>query len=273
MSDEDRLRSSGSVASLRHSPGSDGPRRLKPLWLSTPGVVPYGVAYEAMHELAGRRARGEIPDTLLLLEHPPVYTAGRRTNPAHLLMAEADIRRAGAELRHVDRGGSVTFHGPGQLVGYPIVDLGPRPDVIRYLRMVEEAVILACADLGAAVGRASRGDTGVWVDDRKVCAIGVRVSRGVTLHGFALNCSTDLAWFGAIVPCGLPDRGVTSLSQLTGRPVTVQEALPVVAGRFGEVFGRGLLPAGTVVAEALGSVAREAPSDTIRVGPDASATV
>jgi lipoyl(octanoyl) transferase len=224
------------------------------LWLSTPGLVSYGAAYEAMHDLAARRAAGQIPDTLLLLEHSPVYTAGRRTDPAHLLLAEADIRRAGAELHHVDRGGSVTFHGPGQLVGYPIVDLGPRPDVIRYLRMVEEAIILACADLGAAVGRASRGDTGVWVDDRKVCAIGVRVSRSVTLHGFALNCTTDLAWFGAIVPCGLPDRGVTSLSQLTGRSVTIGEALPVVAGRLGEVFGRRLVAAGPEVAEAFREV-------------------
>lgn len=227
------------------------------LWLSSPGVVPYGAAYQAMHELAARRAAREIPDTLLLLEHPPVYTAGRRTDPAHLLLAEADIRRAGAELHHVDRGGSVTFHGPGQLVGYPIIDLGSRPDVIRYLRMVEEAMILACADLGAPVGRASRGDTGVWVEDRKVCAIGVRVSRSVTLHGFALNCTTDLAWFGAIVPCGLPDRGVTSLSRLTGRSVTVEEALPVVAGRFGEVFGRRLVPAGAEVAEAF----RETPEN------------
>jgi lipoyl(octanoyl) transferase len=159
-------------------------------WLSTPGVVPYGIAYEAMHELALRRARREIPDTLILLEHPPVYTAGRRTDPSHLLLAEGDIERGGAELHHVDRGGSVTFHGPGQLVGYPIVDLRPATDVIRYLRMVEEAIILACGDLGVDVARSSRGDTGVWVGGQKVCAIGVRVSRGVTLHGFALNCTS-----------------------------------------------------------------------------------
>jgi lipoyl(octanoyl) transferase len=242
------------------------------LWLSAPGRVPYGAAYQAMHELAARRAAGEIPDTLLLLEHPPVYTAGRRTDPAHLLLAEADIRRAGAELHHVDRGGSVTFHGPGQLVGYPIVDLGSPPDVIRYLRMVEEAIILACADLGASVGRAARGDTGVWVDDRKVCAIGVRVSRGVTLHGFALNCTTDLAWFGAIVPCGLPDRSVTSLSRLTGRSVAVEEALPVVAGRFGEVFGRRLVPTGEEVAWAFEEGPVEARPAVIPSGRRVSAT-
>jgi lipoyl(octanoyl) transferase len=207
----------------------------RPAWLVTPGVVPYDAAYVAMHDLARRRAAGEIPDVLLLLEHPPVYTAGRRTDPAHLLLAEADIQRLGAELRHVDRGGSVTFHGPGQLVGYPIVDLRPGMDVLRYLRDVEEAIIRACADLGVEVGR--NRDTGVWAGDRKVCAIGVRASRGVTLHGFALNCSTDLSWYGAIVPCGLADRGVTSLTELAGRRITVEEALPAVARRFAEVFG------------------------------------
>lgn len=208
-------------------------------WLLTPGVVPYAAAYEAMHDLAARRAAGEIPDVLLLLEHPPVYTAGRRTDPNHLLLAEADIHRLGAELRHVDRGGSVTFHGPGQLVGYPILHLGPRMDVLRYLRDVEEVIIRACADLGVEVGR--NRDTGVWAGDRKVCAIGVRTSASVTLHGFALNCATDLAWYRAIVPCGLIDRGVTSLTELSGRSVTVEDALPVAARRFGEVFGRTLV--------------------------------
>lgn len=223
-------------------------------WLLTPGRVPYGAAYEAMHDLAARRAAGEIPDVLILLEHPPVFTAGRRTDPAHLLLARADIERLGAELREVDRGGSVTFHGPGQLVGYPIVDLGPAPDVVGYLRDVEEAVIRACADLGVDVGR--NRDTGVWAGDRKVCALGVRVSRGITLHGFALNCSTDLSWYGAIVPCGLDDRGVTSLTDLAGREITVAEALPAVAGRFQEVFGVSLAPPPTeTVAGFIGSMA------------------
>ncbi|MGH2724781.1 MAG: lipoyl(octanoyl) transferase LipB [Actinomycetota bacterium] len=211
-------------------------------WLVTPGLVPYGKAYRAMHELAERRSAGDIPDTLILLEHPPVYTAGRRTDAAHLLLDEDEVARAGAELHVVDRGGSVTFHGPGQLVGYPILHLGPAPDVIRYLRRIEEAIIMACADLGVPVGR-SEGHTGVWAGERKVCAIGVKVSRGVTLHGFALNCATDLAWFGGIVPCGLPDRGVTTLSELAGRTITVDDALPVVAGRFADVFGRELVPA------------------------------
>lgn len=206
------------------------------MWLLTPGVTPYRVANEVMHELAARRAAGEIPDSLILLEHQPVYTLGRRTDPAHVLLAEAEIARSGAELHHADRGGSVTFHGPGQLVGYPIVHLGARPDVLGYLRDVEEAVIRACADLRIPLGR--NRDTGVWAGDRKVCAIGVRVSRSVTLHGFALNCTTDLAWYDAIVPCGLADRGVTSLSAVAGREITVEEVLPAVAHRFGEVFSR-----------------------------------
>lgn len=211
-------------------------------WLATPGTVPYGSANDAMHDLAARRAAGEIPDTLILLEHPPVYTAGRRTDPTHLLLAEADIARAGAELHHVDRGGSVTFHGPGQLVGYPIVDLGPAPDVIGYLRNIEEVLIRAAADVDVEVGRSDRF-TGVWAGEAKVGAIGVRVSRGVTLHGFALNCTTDLSWFGAIVPCGLEDRTVTSLSQVAGREITVDAMRPIVARRFEEVFDRRLSPA------------------------------
>jgi lipoyl(octanoyl) transferase len=219
-------------------------------WLATPGVVPYAAAYRTMHDLAAQRAAGDIPDVLLLLEHPPVYTAGRRTDPAHLLLAEADIARMGAELHHVDRGGSVTFHGPGQLVGYPIIDLGPRMDVLGYLRDVEETIIRACADLGVEVER--NRDTGVWAGDRKVCAIGVRTSRSVTLHGFALNCTTDLSWYGAIVPCGLADRGVTSLTDLAGRPVTVDVALPAVARRFEEVFGCRLEPAPPWVGATLG---------------------
>ena len=210
-------------------------------WLLTPGITPYSSAYRAMHDLAARRAAGEIPDVLVLLEHPPVFTAGRRTHASHVLLGSEDIERMGAELQEVDRGGSVTFHGPGQLVGYPIVDLGPAPDVVRYLRDVEECIIRAGSDLGVELGR--NRDTGVWAGDRKVCAIGVRVSRGVTLHGFALNCTTDLSWYGAIVPCGLPDRGVTSLSELSGREITVEEAFPFVAERFAEVFGRRLSPA------------------------------
>ncbi|HZA60797.1 MAG TPA: lipoyl(octanoyl) transferase LipB [Actinomycetota bacterium] len=207
--------------------------------LLMPGVVPYGVANRVMHELAERRQRDEIPDTLILLEHPPVYTAGRRTDPAHLLSIEQDSR--GAEVHHVDRGGSVTFHGPGQLVGYPIIRLPGKGDVIRYLRDVEEVILRTAAEFGVGCER-SEVNAGVWSGSRKVCAIGVRTSRGVTLHGFALNCTTDLSWFDAIVPCGLPGYGVTTLSEQAGRQVTVEEVRPVVARRFGEVFDLELEP-------------------------------
>jgi len=200
------------------------------------GVVPYARAYEWMHELAARRAEGEIPDTLLLLEHPPTYTAGRRSDPAHLVWTRQQMESLGAELHEVDRGGSVTFHGPGQLVGYPIVDLGVKPDVIRHLRMLEEVVIRAARDVGVDLERDPER-TGVWAGDRKACAIGVKLERArVTLHGFALNCTTDLKWFDAIVPCGLADRGVTTMTQLAGREVTVEEMTPLVIKHFQDVF-------------------------------------
>jgi lipoyl(octanoyl) transferase len=205
------------------------------------GLVPYADAYELMHELAASRLAGEIPDTLILLEHPPVYTAGKRWNRAHLLWAEDAIRAAGAEFHLVDRGGSVTFHGPGQLVGYPILDLGSEPDVVGYVRDLEASVIEACGDAGVrGLGR-NPANSGVWADDRKVCAIGVRVTRArVTLHGFALNCTTDLSWYDAIVPCGLTDQGVTTLTQLAGREITVAEMMPLVATRLMERFGLAL---------------------------------
>jgi len=205
--------------------------------LRRPGLTPYPEADALMHHLAERRLAQEIPDTLILLEHPPVYTCGRRWKPEHLVWAEAQMREAGAELHFIDRGGSVTFHGPGQLVGYPIIDLGPKPDVVGYVRTLEDVVIAACADAGIeGLGR-NPVNSGVWSGDRKVCAIGVRVMRArVTLHGFALNCTTDLSWYRAIVPCGLNDHGVTTLSEVAGRAVTVEEMAPLVAGRMAEAL-------------------------------------
>jgi lipoyl(octanoyl) transferase len=212
------------------------------------GLVPYAQAYDAMHELAERRYLGEIPDTLILLEHPPVYTAGKRWSPEHLVWAEEAMRAAGAEFHLVDRGGSVTFHGPGQLVGYPILDLGPGRDVVGYVRKIEEVIIRAGADVGVqGLGR-NPINSGVWAGDRKVCAIGVRVSRArVTLHGFAVNCATDLTWFDAIVPCGLGDHGVTTLSELAGHTVTVQDLIPAVIRNFESVFERKLEPAASII--------------------------
>ena len=201
------------------------------------GLVDYDAANAAMHELAELRLAGEGDDALILLEHPPVYTAGRRWKPDHIVWTEDRILGAGAKLRFIDRGGSLTFHGPGQLVGYPVVHLGTRPDALRFVRDVEEVVIRAAADIGVALHR-SEVQTGVWSGERKVCAIGVRLMRmRVSLHGFALNCTTDLSWYDAIVPCGLAHEGVTSLSELAGRRVAVEEMAPIVARHVEGVFG------------------------------------
>ena len=206
-------------------------------WLIRPvGLVDYDRANELMHELASLRLRGDIPDTLILLEHPPVFTGGRTSKPEHVVWTEDRIDAAGARLRFIDRGGSLTFHGPGQLVGYPILDLGVRPDALGYVRRLEEVVIRAGADVGVTLER-SDVQTGVWAGRRKACAIGVRLMRmRVSLHGFALNCATDLSWYDAIVPCGLSDEGVTSLSQLAGRTVSVSDATIPVLRHFERVF-------------------------------------
>jgi lipoyl(octanoyl) transferase len=215
---------------------------MGPGWLIRPeGAVPYGPANEAMHRLADRRLSGEIPDTIILLEHAPVFTAGRRAKPEELLWSPEDLATRDAEVHRIDRGGSFTFHGPGQLVGYPILDLGPTPDAAAHLRRMEEVVIRAAADVGVELERRPDVQTGVWSGDRKVCAIGVRLMRArVTLHGFAMNCDTDLSWFDGIIACGLPDHGITSLSELAGRDVPVREMRPIVERHLAEVFGLDL---------------------------------
>jgi lipoyl(octanoyl) transferase len=215
---------------------------MRPGWLvRPPGAVTYGPANEAMHSLAERRLADEIPDAVILLEHAPVFTAGRRAMPGELLWSPEDVATRGAEVHRIDRGGSFTFHGPGQLVGYPILDLGPAPDAAAHLRRMEEVVIRGAADVGVELRRRPDIQTGVWSGDRKVCAIGVRLMRArVTLHGFAMNCDTDLSWFDGIVACGLPDHGVTSLSELAGRDVSVLEMGPIVERHLADVFGLDL---------------------------------
>ncbi|MDQ1626727.1 MAG: lipoyl(octanoyl) transferase [Actinomycetota bacterium] len=201
------------------------------------GLVDYEQAWESQRQRHAARLSGEAPDSVLLLEHPPVYTAGKRTSPWE---RPAD----GTPVIDVDRGGKITWHGPGQLVGYPIVLLPQPVDVVAHVRRVEEALILVCADLGLDATRVE-GRSGVWVPgggarpDRKVAAIGIRVSQGVTMHGFALNCDCDLSWFDRIVPCGLPDAAVTSLSAELGRPVTVADVTPYVEKRLAEVLVAG----------------------------------
>ena len=218
---------------------------MRPAWLIEPeGLVPYDRANDAMHALAERRLADEVPDAVILLEHPPVFTAGRRASPEHLVWSEAEARSHGAEVRHIDRGGSFTFHGPGQLVGYPILHMGAKPDASGYLRRLEETVIRNAADIGVALHRREDVQTGVFHGDDKVCAIGVRLMRTrVTLHGFAINCETDLSWYRGIVACGLVEHGVTSLSELAGRGVTVSEMRPILRRHLAEVFDLTLEPA------------------------------
>lgn len=211
----------------------------RPAWLLRPqGLIDYDVSNEAMHELARRRLADEIPDAVIVLQHPPVFTAGRRAAENELLWDEATVAARGGAVRRIDRGGSFTFHGPGQLVVYPIIGLGSRPDAAAHLRRLEEVAVRTCADLGVTVERRADVQTGVWVGDNKICAIGVRLLRTrVTLHGMALNCDTDLAWFDGIVACGLPDHGVTSLSKMLGRDVPVDEVAPTAVGHIADVFG------------------------------------
>ncbi|MEA2522576.1 MAG: lipoyl(octanoyl) transferase [Actinomycetota bacterium] len=209
------------------------------VWLLSPErPVPYDEANRWMHRLAERRLADEIPDALILVEHPPVFTAGRRARPEHLVWTPEEAAARGAEIRHIDRGGSFTFHGPGQLVAYPILDLGSRPDAGAHLRAMEEIVIRAAREVGVELERRPDVQTGVFSGPDKVCAIGIRLMRArVSLHGFALNCDTDLRWFDGIVACGLPGNGVTSLSRLAGRPVTVAEMQPHIQHHASEVFG------------------------------------
>jgi lipoyl(octanoyl) transferase len=219
-------------------------------WVIRPaGLVPYAPANDALHRLAERRLAGEIPDTLILLEHPPVFTAGRRAVADDLIWSPAEIERRGAEVHRIDRGGAFTFHGPGQLVGYPILDLGTRPDAAAHLRRLEEIVLRAGAELGLELQRRPDVQTGVWAGDRKVGAIGVRLMRArVTLHGFAVNCDTDLTWFRGIVPCGLPHHGVTSFSELAGRDIGVAEVVPLVLRHAASELDVDLAPAPAEVA-------------------------
>jgi lipoyl(octanoyl) transferase len=199
------------------------------------GLVPYQEAWDEQRRVHAAVAAGTAPDTVLLLEHPAVYTAGKRTSPF-------ERPQDGTPVIDVDRGGKITWHGPGQLVGYPIVALPDPVDVVAHVRRVEEALILTCADLGVETTRVE-GRSGVWVVgdgiDRKVAAIGIRVSQGVTMHGFALNCDADLTAYDRIVPCGLTDATVTSLTKETGRVVTVADVAPYVEKRLTEVLRAG----------------------------------
>lgn len=206
------------------------------------GVLPYGEALELQAELVGRRRAGKIPDRLLLLEHPHVITLGTSAHAEHVLVGEDGRRLLGIELFETGRGGDATYHGPGQLVGYPILDLNPdRRDLHRYVRDLEEVLIRALAELDVEAGRKA-GLTGVWVGDEKIAAIGIRVSSGwITSHGFALNVTTNLGYFDAIVPCGIREFGVTSLERVTGCAHDIGRVAEIVAAHFADVFDRQIV--------------------------------
>ena len=227
------------------------------------GRVSYAEGLALQRELVEARRAGRVEDTLVLLEHPPVLTLGRNSTRANVLLPEDELARRGVEVHETNRGGDVTYHGPGQLVGYPIVDLrgdlpgkkGPHLGPVDFVRLLEEVLIRTCAEFGV-MGQRICGRTGVWtvaggsVAERKVAAIGVHVSRGITSHGFALNVTTDVRDFSWIVPCGIADRGVTSLELETDAEVTptMAAAADAVARNFGRVFGRQMLASSSVEA-------------------------
>lgn len=205
------------------------------------GLTPYPDAWALQKALVAARHLWQIADGLVLLEHDPVFTAGRSARAEHLLVPREALAARGFRVYEIERGGSVTYHGPGQLVGYPILDLrNYGDDVVKYVRSLEDTVIRTLADFGIAAQRV-RGYPGVWVGDEKIGAVGVAVKRKVTMHGFALNVDPDLEHFAYINPCGL-GRPVTSLARVLGRPITVDEVRPVYARRFTDVFGLSLAP-------------------------------
>lgn len=216
--------------------------------------VPYLEAWDEQRRLHAQRVAGTIEDTVILLEHESVYTAGKRTLPL-----ERPGPGAGAPVVDVDRGGKITWHGPGQLVGYPIVRLVDPIDVVAYVRRVEQLMIDACADLGLETTRVE-GRSGVWIPadhrgpDRKVGAVGIRVAQGVTMHGFSLNCDNDLGWYGNIIACGIPDAGTTTISAELGTDVTVAEARSVVESHLGGLIGADVMTATAPVPAAPASV-------------------
>jgi len=206
------------------------------------GRVPYAEGLGLQQRLVDERQAGRVADQLLLLEHDPVFTLGRNARRENVLLDETSLRARGFDLHEIGRGGDVTYHGPGQVVGYPIVRLPPeRRDVHRYVRDLEEVMIRTCAEFGVPASRVA-GLTGAWVGKEKVGAIGVRIARWVTSHGFALNVSSDLSAFDLIVPCGIRGRGVTSLQRLLGRDVPIGGVMDALERHFAAVFEMEIAP-------------------------------
>jgi len=205
------------------------------------GLVPYDDGLRLQERAVQRLRSGDAPEQLLLLEHPHVFTLGRGADSSNILADRQHLESNSVEVHETGRGGDVTYHGPGQLVGYPIINLKPdRCDVHRYVRDIEEVLIRSIAEFGVT-GTRIAGLTGVWVGNEKIGAIGVRIARWITSHGFALNVNTDLSYFKMIVPCGITDKGVTSLSRQTGRSIDTRDVAQIVAENFGKVFGREMV--------------------------------
>ena len=207
------------------------------------GVTDYLQAWEVQKDIARRRGDGTLPDTLILLEHPHTYTLGRRGKLSDLLVGEATLAKMGVQVCHVDRGGEVTYHGPGQIVGYPIVDVRPLGGPVAYVRTLEAVLLHTLMDFGL---EARREDslTGVWIGNEKIAAIGVKISRGITTHGFALNVNPDLSYFQHIVPCGIQGMAVTSMERHLGGPINLDEVVLRLAHHFGLLFRRTMEEAG-----------------------------
>ena len=205
------------------------------LWICRLGSVEYAEANALQERMREARKGDELPDTLLLLEHPPVYTRGRRSSDEELPLGAAFYEAQGIAVVEVDRGGRVTYHGPGQLVGYPIMRIG---DIIGYLRTIERAIIAALAREGVAARGGGERPTGVWSGERKIASIGVHVSRRVSTHGFAVNVDNDLEPFEWIVPCGMPEVAMTSLQRESGRPQSVERFRETMAAEFARAFAR-----------------------------------
>src|ERR1700704_5674375 len=225
---------------MRSSTGTPSRREIDVRRL---GLIPYADALALQRELVEERRAGRIGDLLLLVEHPHVLTLGVRGDGgrSHILASAEALASRAIDVHETGRGGDITYHGPGQLVGYPIIDLKPdRCDVHRYVRDLEEVLIRTASDYGVAAQRVD-GLTGVWVGREKLAAIGVRIARWITSHGFALNVTTDLDFFNLIVPCGIPDRGVTSLARLLGRTIERAEVERQIVAHFRQVFGFGNL--------------------------------
>ena len=208
-----------------------------PLLISNIGRTRYADAWNLQQEVWKRRQSNDIQDILLLTEHEHVYTLGKSTDDNHLLASEEELKTSGTDVFHIDRGGDITYHGPGQIVGYPIIDLNNYfLDIHRYLRSLEEVIIRTLATFGIQAGR-EKDMTGVWVNNEKIAALGVKVSRWVTMHGFALNVNTDLSKFDRIIPCGIFHKGVTSMQRELGHDVSIEPVQKALVDSFGAVFG------------------------------------